>query len=81
MDLITNLPPFNSLNFVMVVVDHGLSKGVILAPCAKTVDAIGIANLFCNNIFKRFGLHEKVVSDHGPQFTSAFTRELARLLQ
>ena len=80
-DLTTNLPLVNGLDSVMVVVDHGLSKGVILAPCTKTVDATGIANLFFNNIFKQFGLHEKVTSDHGLQFTSAFARELARLLQ
>ena len=81
MDLITDLSPINGLDSVMVMVDHGLSRGVILAPCAKTVDAIGIANLFFTNIFKWFGLHEKIVSDCGLQFTSAFTKELARLLQ
>ena len=80
-DLITNLPPVNSLDSVMVMVNHGLSKGVILAPCTKTVDTTGIAQIFFNHIFKWFRLHEKVVLDHRPQFTSAFARELARLLQ
>ena len=81
MDLITDLSSINGLDSVMVVVDHGLSKGVILAPCAKIVDAVGIANFFFNDIFKQFRLHEKVISDCGPQFASAFARELARLLQ
>ena len=80
-DLITNLPPVRGLNSVMVVVDHGLSKGVILAPYTKTMDAAGIAQLFFNHVFKQFGLHEKVMSDHRLQFASAFARELARLLQ
>ena len=52
MDLITNFPPINGFDSVMVVVDHGLHKGVILAPCTKTVDAAGIANLFFNNVLK-----------------------------
>ena len=81
MDLITNLLLVNSLDSVMVMVNHGLSKEVILTPCTKTVNAAEIAQLFFNHIFKWFGLHEKVMSDHGPQFTSAFTRELAKLLQ
>ena len=80
-DLITDLPPVNSLDSVMVVVNHGLSKGVILAPCSKTVDATEIALLFFKYVFKWFRLHKKVMSDWGPQFTSAFTRELTRLLQ
>ena len=80
-NLITDLPLVNGLDSVMVVVDHGLSKGIILTSCTKTMNAAGIAQLFFTHIFKRFGLHGKVMSDHGLQFTSAFTRELARLLQ
>ena len=81
MNLITNLLLVNSLDSVMVMVNHGLSKEVILTPCTKTVNAAEIAQLFFNHVFKWFGLHEKVMSDHGPQFASAFTRELAKLLQ
>ena len=65
----------------MVVVNHGLTKGVILAPCSKTVNAAGIAQLFFDFIFKWFGLHNILISEHGPQFTSAFTKELACLLR
>jgi hypothetical protein len=42
----------------MVIVDHGLSKGVILTPCNKTIDAEGVAN-----VFSRFGLYDKIISD------------------
>ena len=41
-DLITNLPPFNGHNSVVVIIDHRLTKGVILTPCSKTIDAAGI---------------------------------------
>ena len=41
----------------------------------------GVAQLFFAHVFPRFGLHSKVISDRGPQFTSAFARELACLLQ
>ena len=65
----------------MVVVDHGLTKGIILAPCSKTMDANGIAQLFFDHVFKRFGLHDTLISDRGPQFASAFAKELARILK
>ena len=80
-DLITGLPPSQGFDSVMVVVDHGLSKGVIYIPCHKTIDAAGVAELFFAKVFTRFGLHDKLISDRGPQFTSAFARELSRLLQ
>ena len=81
MDLITDLPLSHRHNSLMVMVNHGLTKGVILAPCSKTVDVNGIAQLFFDHVFKRFGLHDTLISDRGPQFTSAFAREFARLLK
>ena len=53
MDLITDLPESDGFDAVLVVVDQGLSKGVIFIPCNKTVDALGIAKLLRTNIFKR----------------------------
>ena len=80
-DLITDLPPCSGFDSVMVVVDHGLSKGVILSPCTKTITAEGVADLFVQKVFSRFGLPSKIISDRGPQFASKFTLELGRLLQ
>ena len=80
-DLITDLPPSGLYDSVMVVVDHGLMKGVILCPCNKNIDAAGVAKLFFLHVFHHYGLHDKCISDQGPQFASAFARELARLLK
>ena len=41
----------------------------------------GIAQLFFDHVFKHFGLHDTLISDYGPQFMSAFTRELAQILK
>ena len=79
-DLVTDLPKSGGFDSLMVVVDHGLSKGVILIPCTKAIDAAGVALLFFDHVFKRFGLHDTLISDRGPQFASAFAQELARLL-
>ena len=54
------------------MVDHGLTKGVILCPTKKTIDAAGVASLFFSKVFKRFSLYDKIISDRGPQFTSTF---------
>ena len=80
-DLITNLPPSLGYDSLMVVVDHGLLKGVILIPCNKTLHAKGVADLFFKNVFLCFGLHNYLISDQGPQFTSAFAAELAPILK
>jgi len=62
------------------VVDHGLTKGVILCPTKKTVSTKGVASFFFHKVFLRFGLYEKIISDCGSQFTSTFARELGKLL-
>ena len=72
-DLITDLPLSSGHDSLMVVVDHGLTKGVILAPCFKNINAAGIAQLFLFYVFKCFGLHDSLISNRGPQFASAFT--------
>ena len=79
-DLITGLPPSHGFDLLLVVVNHSLLKGVILIPCNKDIDAKGVAELFFKHIFLCFGLHDHLISDHGPQFTSTFTMELARIL-
>jgi hypothetical protein len=45
MDLITDLPLVEGYDSILVVVDRGLLKGVILCPCAKTITWEGTATL------------------------------------
>ena len=63
MDLITNLPPSGSFNSIMIIVDYGLIKGVILCPCNKTIDVAGVAKLFFLHVFCHYGLYDKYISD------------------
>ena len=80
MDLITDLPPVDGSDALLVVVDQGLSKGVILCPTNKTVDMDGIGELLHENLYKQFGLPDKMLSDRGPQFAAkAFRAMLNRL--
>ena len=62
MDLITDLPESHGYDSIIVMVDHGLMKGVILCPCNKTITAAGTAELL-NNVYKHFGLPDKAILD------------------
>ena len=66
MDLITDLPPVDGYDALLVVVNQGLSKGVILCPTTKMVNMDGIGDLLHENLYKRFGLPDKMLSDRGP---------------
>jgi Integrase zinc binding domain len=80
MDLITDLPPVEGYNAILVMVDRGLLKGVILCPCAKTITWEGTATLLRDNLFKRFGLPDEIISDRDPRFAAYAFQELLKLL-
>ena len=71
MDMITDIPPITLengtiINAVMVMVDHGLTKGVVLTPCAKALTHEGAGDILLNHIYKRFGLPDSIISDRDP---------------
>jgi len=85
MDLITDLPPITLPNGTIVdtvlsMVDHGLTKGVVLTPCAKTLTKEGAAKILLNHVYKRFGLPDTIISDRDPWFTAKSFQELLKLL-
>ena len=80
MDLITDLPPADRYDSILVMVDQGLLKGVILVPCNRTLTSEDTARLLLENLYKQFGLPDKIISDRGPQFTSKAFIELLKLL-
>jgi hypothetical protein len=81
MDLITDLPvSTKGFDSIFVFVDHGLTKGVVLTPCHKTITADGIADILFDKILVRYGRPDSIISDRGPQFVSkAFQDCLDRL--
>jgi hypothetical protein len=80
MDLITDLLPVKGYDSILVVVDRGLSKGVILCPCVKTITWAETATLLRDNLFKRFGLPDEIISDRDPRFAAHAFQELLKLL-
>ncbi len=81
-DFMTDLPlSEDGFDSIMVVVDHGLSKGVILIPTNKKgLTAEETAILFIKNVYSRFGLPDKTITDRGVQFDSELFREICRIL-
>jgi hypothetical protein len=64
MDLMTDLPPSeDDYDTLLVVVDHRLTKGLILTPTKKTARSKEVAELLQENVFKRFGLSDTIISD------------------
>ena len=51
-----------------------------MIPCNKTLTSEGTARLLFENLYKRFGLPDKIISDRGPQFASRAFVELLKLL-
>ena len=70
MDFITDLPESNEYNALYIVVDHDLTKAIVLILYTKIIDAIKTARLYHNNVYQRFGLPNRIISDRGPQFSS-----------
>ena len=52
MDMITNLLMVDGLDSLLVIVDQGLTKGIILIPCSKTITAEQVATLLLDNLYK-----------------------------
>ena len=51
MDFITDLPQVGPYDSIHVTVDRS-TKGVMYAPCAKTIDVEGTTDLYIKNVWK-----------------------------
>ena len=76
MDFITDLPVSDGFDSIMVVVDHGSMKGVVLESCNKMITAEQTGTILLTSLYKCFSLPDKAISDRGPQFSSHAFREL-----
>src|SRR5882762_1964397 len=79
-DFITELPDSAGSNCIMNIVDRH-SKLLYSGACDTRITAEGAARLFLDTAWRYEGLPKQVISDRGPQFAAAFTKELNRLLR
>ncbi|QRV96371.1 Retrotransposable element Tf2 protein [Ceratobasidium sp. AG-Ba] len=78
-DLITGLPESEGFDAILTVVDR-MSRMVHFIPTTSRASAVDVANLFVTYVWKLHGLPSKTISDQGPQFNSAFLRQLYKRL-
>ncbi|SJL02762.1 uncharacterized protein ARMOST_06098 [Armillaria ostoyae] len=78
-DMVTGLPSSNGHDALLVIVDR-FSKAIILVPCNVELSAAGWARILRDHVYARHGMPQVVISDRGPQFVSAFMKELYRML-
>jgi hypothetical protein len=76
MDFIVKLPLSNGFNSILMITDHDCTKAAIFIPCNETITAKGVAELYLQHVFKRFGLPQKVISDRDPRLAGNFARVL-----
>ena len=65
----------------MALTPFWFSKGVILLSSNKTITSEDIVQLLLENLYKQFGLSDKIISNRGPKFTSKAFIELLKLLE
>jgi hypothetical protein len=71
MDFITDLPPINGVDTVLVIVDR-FSKMAHFVPCSKTISGKETADLLLTSVIRLHGIPQDITSDRGPQFISHF---------
>ncbi|QRW09646.1 Transposon Tf2-1 polyprotein [Ceratobasidium sp. AG-Ba] len=78
-NLITGLPESEEFDAILTVVDR-MPRMVHFIPTTSRASAADIANLFVTYVWKLHGLPYKTISDRGPQFNSAFLKQLYKRL-
>ena len=80
MDFIMKRPESAGFDSILTITDHDCTKMLIMIPCREAIMAEGVAELFLRQIFPRFGLPSKIISDRDPRFISKFMKELCCLM-
>jgi hypothetical protein len=79
LDFVEALPRVHGKTFILSIVDR-FSKYCHFLPLAHPYNAESVAHVFFADIVRLHGILQSIVSDHDPVFTSAFWRELMRLM-
>ena len=78
-DMITGLPNSDGFDAIVVFVDM-FSKAAVFVATTTKMDSPELAKLFLKYVYPRYGLPERIVSDRGTVYNSAFWRTVTNLL-
>src|SRR5258705_13263247 len=71
----------NGYDSIMVTVDYGLSKWIVLTLCTKkSLTSEFSAQLFINKVYSQFGLPDLMITDRETQFDAEFWTKLCKSL-
>jgi len=79
MHFVVGLPECEGFDTIWVVVDR-LLRTQHFIPCHTTIDALGLAKLFLQEVVCLHGLPLSIVSDRGPQGASTFWHQMCSRL-
>ena len=68
------------MDAILTIVDQGCSRAAVFLPCNTSITGPEIAQLYLENMYRWFGLPNKVISDRDPCFTSHFSTALTKKL-
>lgn len=80
MNFIVGLPKTSKGNYSIWVIVDRLTKVAHFIPIKASYGGDKQAWLYIDNILKLHGVHKRIVSDRGPQFTSKFWNSLHKSL-
>src|SRR6266404_6156736 len=80
LDFITKLPKSKGYDTILTITDQGCTKMALFIPCNEEVTAEQVAYQYLINVFNRFGLPTKIISDRDTRFTSKFIKDLCKRL-
>jgi hypothetical protein len=80
LDIVSGFPTTKTGFDAIVVFTDRLTKRVYIEPCTKTASARDLALIFFRTVFRNQGMPRVLLSDNGPQFTSAFWTPIIRSL-
>jgi hypothetical protein len=80
LDLITDLPPSQGNDSILMIVNHDCSKAAMFLPCTKEVTAEGLAQIYAQHVFPHYGVPQRIISNQDTWLTAHFTCALCELV-
>lgn len=78
-DFITDLPECQGYDSILIVLCCMIKEAHFI-PCNKSIESLGLAALYRDNVWKLHGLQDSITSDRGPQFAAQLMKDLNSFL-